>query len=563
MLDASKEPWPPRDYLAVIDERTERLKKLRRTPELWTGAKEYYRTRHLQFASHWAMTWDQRNAGTSSPVLMPFTPFKRQRDLLNFIYACLRGGESGLIEKCRDMGATWCCAIASAHLWCFWPGASIGWGSQEANLVDKLGDPDSILEKIRIVLRHLPRELLPVGFSMKEHALHMRIINPETGATIIGDAGDNIGRGGRSLIYFKDEAAHYQHPEMIEAALMTNARTQIDISSVNGIGNVFHRKRENGEEWIPGRPVVKGRTNVLVMDWRDHPGKTQEWYYTLRAKYEGDGLLHKFAQEVDRDYSAAVVGTVIPGDWVRAAIDAHIKLKLKCDGGWCAALDIADGGSDTNALSIRKGILLRELDEWGARDTGETARKAVETCRDKVPCRLQYDAVGMGSSIKAETNRLRDDYLLPKGLVLVPWNAGAAPLHPDRRMIPNDPQSLKNGDFYGNLKAQAWWMLRHRFEMTYRAVNDPDFTWDEDDLISLPSGLPLIWKLVKELSQPTMAKNSRLKLMIDKTPQGTKSPNLADSLVMCYWPVTTGITAISDEVMKRATRTPLSQQRRW
>jgi hypothetical protein len=29
-------------------------------------------------------------------------------------------------------------------------------------------------------------------------------VNPETGATITGDVSDNIGRGGRSLCYFKD-----------------------------------------------------------------------------------------------------------------------------------------------------------------------------------------------------------------------------------------------------------------------------------------------------------------------------------------------------------------------
>jgi phage terminase large subunit len=63
------------------------------------------------------------------------------------------------------------------------------------------------------------------------------------------------------------------------------------------------------------------------------------------------------------------------------------------------------------------------------------------------------------------------------------------------------------------------------------------FSWDEDDLISLPADLPLLWKLVKELSQPTMTHNSRMKLLIDKRPEGTKSPNLADALVMLYFPM--------------------------
>jgi len=30
---------------------------------------------------------------------------------------------------------------------------------------------------------------------------------------------------------------------------------------------------------------------------------------------------------------------------------------------------------------------------------------------------------------------------------------------------------------------------------------------------------------------------TRMKLVIDKQPEGTKSPNLADAVAMAYWPV--------------------------
>ena len=52
----------------------------------------------------------------------------------------------------------------------------------------------------------------------------MRIVNPQTGASITGESGDNIGRGGRKLCYFKDESAWYERPEKIEAALADNTR---------------------------------------------------------------------------------------------------------------------------------------------------------------------------------------------------------------------------------------------------------------------------------------------------------------------------------------------------
>ena len=61
--------------------------------------------------------------------------------------------------------------------------------------------------------------------------------------------------------------------------------------------------------------------------------------------------------------------------------------------------------------------------------------------------------------------------------------------------------------------------------------------FDHDDLISLPSTLPLLRTLQKELSQPTASKGTRMRLVIDKQPEGTRSPNLADAVEMAYWPV--------------------------
>lgn len=564
MLDRAPDPWPPCDVVDELAARQQRLIHLRRNPGLWPGAREYYRTRPVTFVRHWCATYDPRNAVGETPTTMPFVPFRRQRELIRFVHSCLDDRVSGLVEKSRDMGATWICCAISTHLFLFWPGASVGWGSRKAGLVDRIGDPDSIFEKIRILLRNLPRELLPIGFSLTEHMSLMRIVNPETRATIVGEGGDDIGRGGRSLVYFKDESAHYEHPESIEAALSDNALVQIDVSSVNGLGNVFHRRRESGVEWTPSSPTTTtpGRTRIFVMDWRDHPAKTAEWHEQRRAKAEAEGLLHVFAQEVDRDYSAAVQGVVIPAEWVKSAIDAHEKLKLKCDGGWCSALDVADEGGDTNAQATRRGVLLRALDEWGERDTGLTARRAVRnasTAAGTQPVQVQYDCVGVGAGVKSETNRLADDGLLPRGLRLVPWNAGESPQDADRSVIPGDRDSPTWGDFAANLKAQGWWTLRRRFELTHRAVTElalPEedrVPWDEDDLISLPSGLPLLWRLVKELSQPTMSQSSRMKLLIDKTPEGSRSPNLADAVMMCYWPVRVATPmVVTSSILRRA-----------
>ncbi|MCK1586916.1 hypothetical protein IVB04_06715 [Bradyrhizobium sp. 169] len=54
-----------------------------------------------------------------------------------------------------------------------------------------------------------------------------------------------------------------------------------------------------------------------------------------------------------------------------------------------------------------------------------------------------------------------------------------------------------------------------------RAVQE-GITYDRDELISLPSSLPLLRTLEKKFSQPTISKNSRMKLIIDKQPEGSR-----------------------------------------
>jgi hypothetical protein len=507
------------------------------------GALRFYSRHPVEFICAWLDTYDPRKAASGKQAWMPFVLFKRQAEFVQFLLACLDGEASGLAEKSRDIGATWVCVGFSIWLWRFRPGASIGWGSRDRDLVDRLGDMDSIFEKIRSAIRRLNPIFWPKDFLPDEHMYYQRILNPENGNQITGEIGDDIGRGGRKLIYFKDESAHYKRPELIEAALMDNTRVQIDISSVNGIGNVFWRKRDQGVDWFPGKPVVKDRTNVFVFDWSDHPEKTQAWYAERRAKAEAEGLLHKFKQEVDRDYSGAVVGTIIPSEWVKAAIDAHKKLGWKEGEGergpLVSALDVADGGGDTNAQAARKGVTLKFLDEWGALDTAETTRRAIKNLERLKEPRISfwYDAVGVGSGVKAESNRLRQEKLLPKGLSIQPWFASASPLKPDDHVIPHDRQSPLNKDFYANLKAQGWWQLRLRFERTWRAVEKGE-TFKPDELICLDSAAigNLLPRLCKELSQPTASPTALLKLVVDKTPEGTKSPNLADAVMMAFWP---------------------------
>jgi phage terminase large subunit len=508
--------WPP-DYVKHIQWRAETLRLISTDKDLLQGAQTTYLKDPAQFIDDWVDTIDPRNASSGQLVRMPFRLFPRQFDLIDFFHDWLGAEAHGLVEKSRDMGASWS-AIAYAFWLFLWrPGSSVGFGSRKAQLVDRIGDMDSLFEKIRHCVNALPPMFKP-----RFDASYMKLINLDNGATITGESGDEIGRGGRKLIYFVDEAAHLEHPELIEAALSENTRVRIDISSVNGIGNVFHRRREAGEEWTTETRMRRSGIYVFTLDWRDHPAKDDTWYRERETKFKDEGLLHVFRQEVDRDYSAAIANAIIHREWIQSAIDAHIKLKLPKmeDGAWIAGLDVADGGGDRNALIKRKGVVLKHADEWGERDTGITARRAVDACRSTLPIKVYFDCIGVGSGVKAETNRLLDEKIMPKGMRFVPWDAGSSVLQPDKRVISLDKDSPLNKDFYANLKAQGWWNLRRRFELTHRAVSEK-IKVSPDDMISLDSNLPRLRQIEKELTQPTTTFTGRMRLVVEKTPEGT------------------------------------------
>jgi len=525
--------WPP-NYRAVYSWRIRQLALMRSDPAILKSAKAYYSTRPAEFIMHWLDTYDPRKEHSK---WIPFIFFKRQLEFIEFLHACRLDGESGLTEKCRDAGATWCACAYSIWSFLFIENDAIGWGSRKEDLVDKLGDPSSIFEKMRQLLRRLPAEFMPQGFDYKKHATFMKFVNPENGAVITGETGDNIGRGGRTSMYFKDESAHYERPLKIEAALGDTTRVQIDISSVNGVGNPFHRRREAGIVW----PLKKsGYVRVFIIDWRDHPEKTQEWYDMRKARNEREGMLHIFAQEVDRNYSASQQNTLIPHEWIVAAVDAHLKVpylaKIVPPNVFSAGLDVADEGLDRNAAALRQWIILRDVEEWGERDVGVTTRKTIAKVGRFKGIAVQYDCIGVGAGVKSEFNRLVADKLVAPDLCrLVPWNAGAAVINPYERLIPGDEGSPFNRDFFGNFKAQAWWSVRTRFYKTFKAVTE-GAVYQPDELISLDGKLTLLHQVIKELAQPTSGQGSSLRTIVQKKPDGTKSPNCADAIVMAFYP---------------------------
>lgn len=198
--------WLNPDYSLIFEARIAALERLRAKPELLPSIEAFYKDNPVAFINDWGMTFDPRNAEIGKPTTVPFILFPKQVEYINWLVERWRGRTDGLAEKSRDMGVSWLCCAFAVWMWRFYPGTVVGFGSRKEEYVDKLGDPKSLFWKVRAFIGLLPRELRPRGYDEKTHAPHMRILNPDNGSAIVGEAGDNIGRGNRTSIYFKDEA---------------------------------------------------------------------------------------------------------------------------------------------------------------------------------------------------------------------------------------------------------------------------------------------------------------------------------------------------------------------
>jgi len=326
--------------MSVYEKRMERLETIRADPAILGGLKEYYKTHPADFINDWGMTFDPRNAEIGLPSTIPFTLFPRQREYVDWIYDRWQKREDGLTEKSRDMGVSWLCVAIAVWMWLFYPGTVIGFGSRKEEYVDKIGDPKALFWKVRQFIELLPREFRPKGWNGEKHAPHMRILNPENGSSIIGEAGDNIGRGNRTSIYFKDESAFYEHADAIDAALSQTSNCKIDVSTPNGNGNAFYRKRHGGK--IP----------VFAFHWTQDPRKDEVWY-----KKQCDILDPVIvAQEIDIDYNASTSDSWIDGETITKAQRTG-PADVVANGGWFVGVDAAHFGDDESIIHMRKGRL--------------------------------------------------------------------------------------------------------------------------------------------------------------------------------------------------------------
>lgn len=475
--------WRHPDYAPIYAERAERLRRLRADPSLVPAVKAHYASHPADFIHDWGLTFDPRNAEIGLPTTVPFLLFPKQRDFIDFVHRKWRAREDWLAEKSRDMGVSWLCVGFAVWMFLFHKGTVVGFGSRKEEYVDRIGDPKSLFWKVRQFIELLPVEFRPRGWDPKTCAPFMRITNPENGAAIIGEAGDNIGRGNRTSIYFKDESAFYERPESIDAALSQTSNCKGDVSTPNGAGNPFYKKRKGG------------KVEVFTFHWKDDPRKGPDWY----AKQQNDLDPVVLAQEVDIDYEASVTDAFIPGVLVDAA-QANGPADVEALGHMKWGVDVARFGDDKSVLTKRRGRVVLPQQKWQGIDTMALADEVWAQAKVEKPAQIAVDVIGIGAGV---CDRLA---ALAKGSS---WSCQIVGVNTSIR--------VEDGTNY-NLRAKVW---------------DEGREWLKD----APASLPNDPTLKAELCALKYLYRNGLRLIESKDDakkRGIKSPDHADSLMLTF-----------------------------
>jgi hypothetical protein len=180
-----------------IEMRKKAIRDVAKNPRLAEDYKELCRKRVTAFFNLFAWTIDPRR----DVKIIPFILYPFQEEFVGWLEDRLHGRKHGLVEKSRDMGATWMGIVWIVYHWLFDAGFTAHIGSRKEDYVDRSGDMNTLFERMRFVLKKLPRWMLPKGFNFRKHTSHMRIINPENEAIITGEsANDNFGRQARATV---------------------------------------------------------------------------------------------------------------------------------------------------------------------------------------------------------------------------------------------------------------------------------------------------------------------------------------------------------------------------
>lgn len=504
------------DDLAELEiiERYERLSKVNQSVKLQALTMEACRYSVADWINDWCWTLDPR----LELKMRPFLLFPKQLEYLQWRERLRSHSLNGLVEKSRDSGMSWINAAHHLHCWLFEENFAGAFGSNKEEQVDQKGNPKTLFEKIRILLRYLPVWMRPSEFDWRQHDNFRRLINPSNGSTISGECGDDMGRGGRSSMYDWDEVAFTEHASAKEAALSGNTNVLFYTSTVQG-HNFFYTKRSHLSKSNPDW--------VFCFHWSQDPRKDIHWYREQTEKFDPVTV----ASEIDLNYGASVEGIYIIYDWVMAAVDLELP-PSRSKQPRIAAMDVAGMGKNLSVFGVREGNRVIHIQHWDKMTPTDSAYFAAELCEQWGVSLFVFDSDGeVGGELAGTLNAMSH-----LSFQYIPLHGGAAASD-----IWWESEQKTAKDKFFNARAEWWGQVWFYCKNAYDYKNGIRDDFTASDLISIPNHPTLI----QQISQPkrffTPSRKIKIESKQEMRDRGLESPDHADMLAYLFAPVDIGM----------------------
>jgi len=248
---------------------------------------------------------------TGEEAHVPFITWTIQDEGLYELERCMdiKGegtASDALIDKSRDMGATWLIITLFHHAWLFRDNVNLLWVSATASDVDMhpTNNPDTILWKHDYINQWLPDWMRP-----PIHRRNMHLGNKLRGNSLDGEATTgNVGRGGRRTAIGFDEFAAVEDGEGMLSASSDTTACRFFNSTPKGPGTAFTNVRNQikaGDKDIKyiclpwWEHPEKGYNRSLVEDQNGNRKFTSPWY---EAECRRRSSPKEIAQNLDIDH---------------------------------------------------------------------------------------------------------------------------------------------------------------------------------------------------------------------------------------------------------------------
>lgn len=371
----------------------------------------------LFYINTFCFIYEPRPKGEHSKIL-PFITYKEfQDEVVDRIDLAISKGEDLVIEKSRDVGATWMCITALEHRFHFKPMESFLMLSRIDDLVDKTEDPRALFWKIDFIHRHQPKWMMPRLNRQKNHLLNMDNGSTIDGAATTGEAAT----GDRRTAIFLDEFAKVPEGQKMLGSTRDATRCRIFNSTHAGQGTAFH-------------DLTKTCPNKLRLHWSSHPEKNQGLYYDKQGRkrspwYDEQCRRSPHPGEIKQNLDIDVLGSnseFFDGQALQEYMDKYVTAPLHI-----GELDLLPGENKASGFNARKNGRLKL---WFSPDPVTKRPPKSKYCMGidvSAGTGASNSVISIGNMITKEkiaeyTNPLaRPEYLAQMALALAEWFSDA------------------------------------------------------------------------------------------------------------------------------------------